>query len=400
MKIRLFILFSGFSLCTAAAGPFREIAVPPFPHVDESSIISPGGKYALTPQAKGKFELYEIKNDARVLATQYLAWTSPYPDLIPTRSFFVFSPDEKLIVADNYYFTAVRDSVIHWAEIWDISARYIVKNFAFADMERGGGWKFTYDVQRSLDNYYARRPCQTYSPSARAVFTPDGSRLCFLYPRMRVFDARNFTEISGAFNLMGADMEALGVRSFRHISAPFFIRDWKALVAVNGTTMLFNDLDNSITSYFKLDIEGNPRSLDVSPGGKWVIIDNRVYDTDYMTLRATLPCDGFASADQSVFLSCSGLFRTDHDFSKLNTWFSGNPVNVVPSLSREFLYVMDRTERKLKVFTFTRQPELRQEIRVQDTESVFRESDNGRILILRDAVSGKIRILERVQEKR
>jgi hypothetical protein len=255
-------------------------------------------------------------------------------------------------------------------------------------------WKFNYRLRDKLALYYSRAPFRRHAADARAFFSEDGKKLCFLYPHLRVFDGRDYSEINGPFNMMGVDRDLVGRLTFRYLSAPLFLAGWKAFVVVDGVALLFNDLSGSIQDYFKPGQDISAASLEASRDQRLLTAGNRLLDTDFMSMRASFPCDVYLSSDQSTLLSCDTLYSAQKPYDKLHTQICLDRSRLMPSSTREFLFVLDSRGRKLTITGFGTQKPL-QEVELQPDEGIFRDTDNGKRLILRNAFTGKIRVLER-----
>jgi hypothetical protein len=376
-------------------GPFTEInGVTPFYTPGPASIISPTGKYFVNVDDSMDFEVRDLVSGAYVLQSKYVAHMSPYPRYNrPSKIYFVFSPDDKYLLADNYVFSDTSDvPEKNWIEVWHVERSRVVDRLTDALETLSSPARFNYNVKSSLYQYYNSKPYRAYVKGQRIVFSPDGRKIFLLYPVFRVFTFPGLNQIYGRMNLVGTDKRD-GHLYLNHTGAPLILNNGKSVVLpVKGNTLLFHDFFNNIQDYSK--VGGTYGHMEISNDDRFLLLGGKLYRTQYWAVRTSFPGPVFVSADSKWFLAGSGIFSAEPPFDKAPASYV-NTNKLVPSSDRRFLFATDRLKRRLSVYTFSASPKLLQSFKIWPDEYLFRNTDDGRRLIIKDKASGKIKLFER-----
>jgi len=391
-KYAVILLAAVFALSSQL--PYREVSISPFTHCSEASILSPGGRYYVNTGPKDLFEVYDLVSDSKVFSSQYYAWTPPYPQTPhPDRVFCVFSPDEKFLITDNYFFRKDTAEPVHWAEAWDLERKWLARQFFLMDSRAGEIRRYSYNVKARLDNYYSQSVFRNYHPNPRVVFSPEGDEVWFLFPSIRIFTVDGFSEKNGTFNLLAVDRDNLGRETRHFIGAPFFVRNsGRLIIPIRDNTFVFNKFFDNPQDYVKF--EGKSGPTDVSADGKYVVFGGGVYPIDNPVRLGNVRGNGYFSNDNSVLLADDTLYSGRDLFDRKSRSFYLGHGSLIPSSSREFLFIEDRLQKLLLICRFSTGETL-QSIRLSDTETLFRDTDNGRRFIVRDRFTGKLRAFDR-----
>jgi hypothetical protein len=385
----------GFFCIVSANDVFKEIHVAPFYPPPPGALISPGGKYFANNTPEMDFEVMEIGSSLYSIRSKYMAWTSPYPKYRkPERRYFIFSPDEKYLITDNYVINDSLPLPINWIEIWDIERKNIVRQFSFEEEKNLHPGRLTYSLADYLNNYYGRSPFKDNTSAARVIFSPDGSRLFFLYPGLHIYDFNPWSEVTGTFELLGAGKfdASEGVMHFNPIGTPvFFNQPSKIIMAINGNTFIFNDFFNSSQDYYKVD--GAFSHIELSRDNKMAVFGNKVYRMNFANVMAELPGNGYIDAGGSRLFAGSDFFAASDTYGKLTPFYLGDG-SLCPSSTREFIYATDAKFHAFSIYDFST-GKLLQTISIDPEESLLRDTDKGNRLILKNNFTKKIRVFER-----
>lgn len=360
-----------------------------------ASIISPDGNYFVYNTRDMDFELMAMGDAVPLLNSRFIAWTSPYPEYKkPDFRCFYFSPDSRFLITDNYVFDDSLPIPVNWVEIWDIAHRRIERQFSFREEKNVGGCRLGYDLESILKTYFNRSPYKNYVPNARIVFTPNGNRIFFMYPALHVFSFPDFEEKTGDFATTGITKDVYDRIKFSKISAPaFFNNSNKTALSLNGNTFIFNDLLSSSQDYYK--IQGEASHIEISSDNKMVLVDNKLFSTDFANVLNTLPSTSYISPDGNRIASGRDLFAAEPNFGKLTPFYLGDGT-YYPSSTREFLFIFAPHQRSFFIHSFST-GELLQTIKIGADEYLLRNTDDGNKLLFKNRFTGKVRIFEKVK---
>lgn len=376
----------------SGADLYREIPIPRYGKLTRESILSPSGRYFVNRVGAADFEVVDLVTDEYVLQSQFSGRTTPDLDCRnPNHVEIAFSPDDRFLAADYYCVRGDTAEPAHWAEVWNTASRSTARLFPFRDRDRNEPIRFSYSLQSALPVGFSVAGSRRHPANAKVCFSPDGRKLCFLFPSLRMFDGGTFDEITGDFNRAGVDRAKNGLVTFNAIGAPFFLGGGRVLLSINRETFLFNEFTNTIRDYTK--IEGRVWNVESSADGKLLLLDRKVFLTDFLAVRLVLPAQAYLSSNDSLILSGGSLYSAFPPFDRnVPTLFPGTPV---PSSTREFLFVIDRLRDRLHIYAFGSAAALLQSILLSDDETLFSEAETGNRFLIRNNATGKVRLFEK-----
>jgi hypothetical protein len=213
-----------------------------------------------------------------------------------------------------------------------------------------------------------------------------------------VFTFPGFKEINGTFNMVGVDRRHNGPLYLNLVGAPVFIDNGKTMVMpVKGQTFFFFDFYDKIQNYTK--VQGQHSHIEVSADNNVVLLNNALFRTRYWAVRKRFTDNAYISDDNQRILSGNDTYRATPNYDKLPK-FHLDKGSLIPSSTREFIFVQEPQKRALYVYAFSGGNifsgcDLRQKIRISADEEIFKNTDDGKLLILKNNHTGKIRIFER-----
>ncbi|OGJ87111.1 MAG: hypothetical protein A2268_15495 [Candidatus Raymondbacteria bacterium RifOxyA12_full_50_37] len=383
------LLLCALSLPSIAGSVFDELRIGNFFNTpDRQSVVSPAGTYFVTRGENNSFDVVNTKTGDYVLRSRFTAWIPPYPDLPgPTHIYFVFSPDERYLVTDNYLFEPGQSAPLKsWIVVWDLQRNRVESQRRGYDEPAG----YTYDVRSSLEPYQNPLLFKQYIKNQRLVFSPDGATLYRLFPAFAAYIFPGLAEIPcEATDMIGAI--ASEKRTFAFIGAPLFAGPRETIMQVGDNLFLFHNFPNSIQNYTKMPYASD--HIELSPSREFLIVGNSVFRYGFLNAMASFNGPGYFSGDSRTVMAGTAIFSGDGKFYPQSSYFTQTELNI-PSSDRKYIFTIQGARRDFIVYSFS-SGELLQTLELKTKETLLRNTDDGKALIFRDDFTGQIRVFER-----
>jgi hypothetical protein len=396
MAMRFPLLFIAFyaSLCFSEA-IFNETPISnhyncPSP----ASVISHTGDYFINDTLSKGFEVIDTRTGEYVFRSRFSSWIPPYPEhRDPTITRFVFSPDDAMLVTDNYFFNGKDNGPEkNWVEVWDIKRSRVIQQFRSFLERFDPPYRFEYNVRASLSHCYNRRPFKCYVNGPKVVFDQNGGRVFLLFPSPRIFTLPNFTEVSGEGQFAGVSPLSTGGYSFSDIGTPLLLNDGGTILPIRGRLLLFGNFPSNMENYTKMEI-ASPDNIEISPAKDFIIVNGNIYRYGFLNSMSSFNGQAFFSDDGAKIMCGSSIFGGSAGFYAQSPYFLDASM-AIPSSDRKYIFTTESIGRKFNVYSFS-SGELLQTIHLTANESLLRNTDDGRMLIFRDDFTGQIRIFEK-----
>jgi hypothetical protein len=379
-------------ICTAYE-PYEEVRMLYENVPVDKSLISPSGTCYLKPLPNNEFEIRGTFDGQYILQSKFGTRTVPYINYRNSGlSYYVFSPDDKFLFIDRY---VINDSLpIRWVEYWDIAGKRMEKYIRFDHYEWPLGTKLGYNLQSKLSTYYNRKPVRGYAPGKRLLFSEDGSLLISLYPWLRIFEYPSLREMEGEFQKPLLD-GSLFKKTIPAVDAPVAIdgtgKNW--IFPTNGQVTIYNNFLNNTVQYHTVEERGE--WIELSRDFSIVFFDGSYYSSEFRNVQGKLGGNPFLSNDGQYAVSNNTLYiLKNYYFESVPQIYSSSYSAVTASSDRSFFWLTDTIRHELVALSFENRDKL-QSINLNIGESFFKESDNGKVLLLKTAESGHLRIFRK-----
>jgi hypothetical protein len=168
-------------------------------------------------------------------------------------------------------------------------------------------------------------------------------------------------------------------------------KNW--IFPINGQVTIYNNFLNNTVQYHTVDERGE--WIELSRDFSMAFFDGSYYSSEFRNVQGKLGGTPFLSNDGQYAVSNNSLYALkNYYFESVPQIYNSSYSSVTASSDRSFFWLTDTIKHELVALSFDNRDKL-QSINLNIGESFFKESDNGKVLLLKTAETGHVRVFRK-----
>jgi hypothetical protein len=160
-----------------------------------------------------------------------------------------------------------------------------------------------------------------------------------------------------------------------------------------GKETIYNNFLNNTVQYHTVDERGE--WIELSRNFSTAIFDGSYYSSEFKNVQGKLGGNGYLSNDGKYAVANNTLYTLkNYYFESVPQIYDGSYSSVTASSDRSFFWLTDTIKHELIALSFEARDKL-QSINLNIGESFFKESDNGKVLLLKTEETGHVRVFRK-----